>query len=92
MLVNAIRAVIIYSLLIMGFRLMGKRQIGEFQPFEFIITLMIAELASVPMTDISIPIFTAGAYVCDFVMHTPLRLSATNGGALKNGQRVAAED
>jgi uncharacterized membrane protein YcaP (DUF421 family) len=59
----------------MGFRLMGKRQIGEFQPFEFIITLMIAELASVPMTDISIPIIYGLVPIfVIFVMHHAITL------------------
>lgn len=70
MLVNALRAVIIYAILILGIRLMGKRQIGEFQPFEFIITLIIAELAAVPMTDISIPILYGLVPIfVIFVMH-----------------------
>ena len=37
-------------------RLMGKRQIGEMQPFELVITLLIAELACIPMADTSIPL------------------------------------
>lgn len=37
-------------------RLMGKRQIGEMQPFELVITLLIAELACIPMSDTSIPL------------------------------------
>lgn len=37
-------------------RLMGKRQIGELQPFEFVVTLMIADLAAVPMEDSGIPL------------------------------------
>ena len=44
MLVIFFRAIIIFATLIVIMRLMGKRQIGEMQPFEFIITLLIAEL------------------------------------------------
>ena len=51
-----IRTVIIYVTLLLIMRLMGKRQIGEMQPFEFVITLLIAELACIPMADISIPL------------------------------------
>ena len=51
-------------------RLMGKRQIGEMQPFEFIITLIIADLACIPMTDISIPlVYGIVAILALFVLH-----------------------
>ena len=51
-----IRASIIYFLLICAIRLTGKRQIGDLQVSELIITFMISELATVPIQDISIPI------------------------------------
>lgn len=51
-----IRAVIIYALVLIIFRLMGKRQIGQMQPFELVLTLIIADLATIPMGDLSIPI------------------------------------
>lgn len=51
-----IRTIIIYLFLVIGMRLMGKRTIGELQPFEFTITLAIADLACMPMQDISVPI------------------------------------
>ena len=51
-----IRTIIIYVFLVIGMRLMGKRTIGELQPFEFTITLAIADLACMPMQDISVPI------------------------------------
>ena len=38
-------------------RIMGKRQIGDMQPFELVATLVIADLATIPMSDVSIPIF-----------------------------------
>ena len=56
MLVVFIRTIIIYIFLLIGIRLMGKRTIGELQPFEFVITLAIADLACMPMQDISVPI------------------------------------
>ncbi len=51
-----IRTAIIFIALFIVMRLMGKRQIGEMQPYEFIITLIIAELACIPMQDTSIPL------------------------------------
>ncbi len=51
-----IRTVIIFITLFIVMRLMGKRQIGEMQPYELIITLIIAELACIPMADTTIPL------------------------------------
>ncbi len=51
-----IRTIIVFGVLLLVMRLMGKRQIGEMQPYEFVITLIIAELACIPMSDISIPL------------------------------------
>ena len=51
-----IRTIIIFITLFIVMRLMGKRQIGEMQPYELVITLIIAELACIPMGDTSIPL------------------------------------
>ena len=51
-----IRTCIIFVTLLVVMRLMGKRQIGEMQPFELVITLIIADLACIPMSDSSIPL------------------------------------
>ena len=65
-----IRTLIIFILLIIVMRLMGKRQIGEMQPFEFVVTLIIADLACVPMADVSIPLtYGIVAVLTLFVLH-----------------------
>ena len=51
------RTVILYLLLIAGLRLSGKRQIGELEPIELVLTLLISDLASVPMQDFALPLF-----------------------------------
>lgn len=51
-----VRSIIIYFFLFLSMRLMGKRQLGELQPFEFVITLVTSELACIPMSDPTIPI------------------------------------
>ena len=56
MLTIFIRAIIIFLTVLVALRLMGKRQISEMQPFEFAITLIIADLACLPMQDVSIPL------------------------------------
>lgn len=68
-----IRAVILMITLVAVMRLMGKRQIGEMQPFEFIITLIIAELACIPMSDVSIPlIYGIVSVLAVFIIHQVL--------------------
>ena len=56
MLVSFARAVILYLALILVIRLMGKRQLGQMEPTEFVVTMLIADLASVPMQDFGIPL------------------------------------
>lgn len=56
MLINFIRSILIYIFVLIVMRLMGKREIGQLQPFELVISIMIADLASIPMTDTGIPI------------------------------------
>lgn len=51
-----IRSVVVYILTFAVIRLMGKRQIGEMQPFEFVITLIIADLACTPMSELAVPL------------------------------------
>lgn len=51
-----LRVIIIYSTVLLFLRLMGKRQIGEMQPYEVVITLIIADLATLPMSDTNIPL------------------------------------
>ncbi|NLY76096.1 MAG: DUF421 domain-containing protein [Firmicutes bacterium] len=56
MLVLPVRTAILYLLVVVIIRLMGKHQIGQLQPFELVITIMISELAAVPMQDTDIPL------------------------------------
>lgn len=56
MLITFIRSIILYIIVLVVMRLMGKREIGQLQPFELAIAIMIADLASIPMTETGIPI------------------------------------
>ena len=56
MLITFFRSILIYIFVLIVMRLMGKREIGQLQPFELAIAIMIADLASIPMTDPGIPI------------------------------------
>lgn len=56
MLVLVIRTLILYLVVVLSLRIMGKRQIGEMQPSELVVAIMISDLASVPMQSIDIPL------------------------------------
>lgn len=56
MLILPVRTTILYLLVVLIIRIMGKHQIGQLQPFELVITIMISELAAVPMQDTDIPL------------------------------------
>ena len=56
MLITFFRAIILYVLVLVVMRVMGKREIGQLQPFELAISIMIADLATIPMADVGIPI------------------------------------
>lgn len=57
MLVLAIRALILYVFVFLVVRIMGKRELGQLQPFEFVIAILMADLASTPMSHTGVPIF-----------------------------------
>ena len=58
MVIAFLRTIILYLLIIAGVRLMGKRQVGELEPSELVLALIIADLAAVPMQDFGIPLLT----------------------------------
>lgn len=56
MLTIVFRAIMIYLVVLFLYRLMGKRQLGQMQPFELVLTLIIADLATIPMAEVSVPV------------------------------------
>ena len=58
MVIAFLRTIILYIFIIAGIRLMGKRQVGELEPSELVLALLIADLAAVPMQDFGIPLLT----------------------------------
>ena len=58
MILSYIRTIILYMILITSIRLMGKRQIGQMEASEFVVTMLVANLASIPMQDGAIPLFS----------------------------------
>lgn len=58
MLIVIVRTLILYALVVLVLRLLGKRQIGQLQPFELVVIIMISELAAIPSEDIGIPLLS----------------------------------
>lgn len=67
MLVVFFRALILYVLIMFCLRLMGKRQLGELQPSELVITILISNIASLPVEDTSIPMILGAIPILAFV-------------------------
>ena len=58
MILSYLRTIFLYLILIAVIRMMGKRQIGQMEPSEFVVTMLVANLASIPMQDAGIPLYT----------------------------------
>ena len=58
MLISYLRTAVLYLVLILSIRMMGKRQIGQMEASEFVVTMLVANLASIPMQDAAIPLYS----------------------------------
>ena len=58
MILSYVRTAILYLVLVLSVRLMGKRQIGQMEASEFVVTMLVANLASIPMQDGAIPLYS----------------------------------
>ncbi len=56
MTISFVRTIVLYIIIIIALRLMGKRQVGELSPSEFVVTLLVSELATIPMQSTTIPL------------------------------------
>lgn len=82
MLITFVRAIVLYIIVLIVMRLMGKREIGQLQPFELAISIMIADLASIPMTELGIPI-TSGIIPILGLLIMHLLISVLNMKSIK---------
>lgn len=91
-----IRSIIVYCIVLFAVRIMGKRQIGDLQPFELVATLIIADLACIPMSDSTIPIaFGIVPLLTLVILHhlfTLLNRKSINFRKLINGKPVIVID
>ena len=58
MIIVVLRTLILYTFVIIALRLMGKREIGQLQPFELVVIIMISELAAIPSENVGIPLLS----------------------------------
>ena len=56
MLVSVFRCIVLYIAVVVSVRIMGKRQLGELQPSELVVTIMLSEFAALPLQDLNIPL------------------------------------
>ena len=56
MLISFLRTIITYAFVVLAVRIMGKRQVGQLEPTELVVTLMISDLATIPLSHVSIPL------------------------------------
>ena len=77
MLISFTRTVFFYFVLLLVIRLMGKRQIGQMEPSEFVVSMMVANLATIPMEDDGIALFAGFVPIC-VILGTELVLSFLN--------------
>ena len=82
MILSYTRTIILYLTMILVIRLMGKRQIGQMEPSEFVVTMMVANLATIPMEDDGIALFAGFVPIC-VILGVELVLSYLN---LKNSK------
>lgn len=89
MTVTAIRTIIIYITLVIAMRLMGKRQLGDMQPIELVVTLLIADLAAIPMQEPGTPLVTGIVAIFMLValeiIFSVLRMKSPGFGRLVSG-------
>lgn len=92
MAITAIRTVIIYIFIILALRVTGKRQIGELQPIELVVTLLISDLAVVPMQENTIPLISGlipiAVLVCLELILSTLMMKSNKLTALISGHPV----
>jgi uncharacterized membrane protein YcaP (DUF421 family) len=89
MFIVMIRTIILYILVVIILRLMGKRQIGEMEPFELVIAIMVSELAALPMQDVRIPLIHGVIPIVTLLILqlivTILELKSEKAGAIITG-------
>ena len=92
MTIIVIRSVIIYLFVVLAVRIMGKRQIGELNPHEFVITILISAVATIPIEESSIPLTNSLIPIMIFVslevIESALAIKLPKFGKLIDGHPI----
>ena len=91
------KTIILYALIIVGLRLMGKRQLGELQPSEFVVTILISNIATLPIEDVDIPLLTGILAIltlvsCEVIMCTVALKSKRARKILSGSPKIVIRD
>ena len=91
------KTIILYALIIVGLRLMGKRQLGELQPSEFVVTILISNIATLPIEDVDIPLLTGILPIltlvsCEVIMSTVALKSKRARKILSGSPKIVIRD
>lgn len=88
--VSLVRTILLYCAVITAIRMMGKRQIGELDPAELVITILISDLAAIPMQDLGIPLFAGlvpiAILICMEIFTSCISMRSRRFYRLLNGQ------
>lgn len=88
--VSLLRTVLLYCAVIAAIRIMGKRQIGELDPAELVITILISDLAAIPMQDLGVPLFAGlvpiATLICMEIFTSCISMKSSRFYRLLNGQ------
>lgn len=92
MLILSIRTLVLYLLIVSGLRLMGKRQLGELQPSELVVTILISNLATLPIEETAVPLLAGVGpillLVCFEVLVSWISLKSRRARRIISGQPV----
>ena len=91
------KTIILYALIIVGLRLMGKRQLGKLQPSEFVVTILISNIATLPIEDVDIPLLTGILPIltlvsCEVIMSTVALKSKRARKILSGSPKIVIRD
>ncbi|MBP0962955.1 MAG: DUF421 domain-containing protein, partial [Oscillospiraceae bacterium] len=92
MLILSVRTLVLYLVIVAGLRLMGKRQLGELQPSELVVTILISNLATLPIEETSVPLLGGVGpillLVCFEVVVSWISLKSRRARRIISGQPV----
>ncbi len=83
--VICLRALILYFVVLIVTRLMGKRELGQMQPFELVISMLLANLASSPMANVGVPLYTGILAILSLLtVHVALSIIIQKSARIRN--------